>query len=153
MNAYIGTKLTFARPMTRAEYNAYRGWELPADESGADAGMLVEYVDGGQANHPAHKGYISWSPMDVFNRAYRPSTGITFGLALEVMKMGKRVARAGWNGKGMWVRYVHALLYTVDGLELETQRSWLGMKTVNGEFVPWVASQTDLLAEDWEIVE
>ncbi len=70
--AYTGTKDVFARPMTRAEYNVYRGWELPADEDGNDKGYLVEYVDGGKSNHPAHAGYISWSPADVFARAYSP---------------------------------------------------------------------------------
>ena len=59
MNTYIGTKIIRARPMTRAEYNTYRGWELPANENGADEGMLVEYFDGGQANDSRHEGYIS----------------------------------------------------------------------------------------------
>lgn len=68
---FVGTKSVLARPMTRAEYNAYRGWELPANENGADEGMLVEYVDGGKANDERHVGYISWSPLDVFQRAYR----------------------------------------------------------------------------------
>jgi hypothetical protein len=67
---YTGTKTVLARPMTRGDYNAYRGWEVPADENPADEGYLVEYVDGGKANHPAHAGYISWSPADVFARAY-----------------------------------------------------------------------------------
>ena len=72
MKPYIGTKLINAIDMTRAAYNILRGWELPADENGDDAGYLVEYVDGGQANHPNFKGYISWSPKDVFERAYKP---------------------------------------------------------------------------------
>ena len=73
MNAklYEGTKRLTAQPMTRGEYNAYRGWEVPADENPADAGYLVEYLDGGKSNHPAHAGYISWSPVDVFERAYK----------------------------------------------------------------------------------
>lgn len=153
MNTFIGTKVIQAKPMTRQEYNDYRGWQLPADENGYDAGMLVEYVDGGKANDARHAGYISWSPMDVFHRAYRPVTGMTFGLALEVMKMGKRVARAGWNGKGMWIRYVHSLLHTVDGVEPDALLPWIGMKTADSKFVPWLASQTDMLAEDWEIAE
>lgn len=153
MNTYVGTKLILAKPMTRQEYNDFRGWTLPEDENGQDAGMLVEYVDGGKPNHPAHKGYISWSPMDVFNRAYRPVTGMTFGLALEVLKMGKCVARAGWNGKGMWIWHVPAATYAVSGVSEDALRPWIGMKTVDNQLVPWVASQTDLLAEDWEIVE
>lgn len=72
MQHYIGTKQIKAQPMTRAAYNEYRGWELPADEEGSDEGYLVEYLDGGQANHPNHEGYISWSPKAVFERAYIP---------------------------------------------------------------------------------
>jgi hypothetical protein len=59
--------------MTRGEYNAYRGWEVPANEDPADAGYLVEYEDGGKANDSRHAGYISWSPADVFERTYRES--------------------------------------------------------------------------------
>lgn len=73
---FIGVKIIKAEPMTRAQYNAYRGWELPADENGADEGFLVEYLDGGKANTPDRKGYVSWSPKDVFERAYRPVSGL-----------------------------------------------------------------------------
>jgi hypothetical protein len=70
MQMYIGTKQIIATPMDRLAYTQYRGWELPADEDGSDEGYLVEYLDGGQPNHPDHKGYISWSPKDVFERTY-----------------------------------------------------------------------------------
>jgi hypothetical protein len=68
---YIGTKTVHASPMTRLAYNEYRGWPLPADENGDDAGFLVEYVDGGKSNDSRHAGYISWSPADVFQRSYK----------------------------------------------------------------------------------
>lgn len=48
--------------MNRLEYSQFRGWELPADENGADQGLLVEYVDGGKANTAEYAGYVSWSP-------------------------------------------------------------------------------------------
>ena len=70
MKQYIGTKIINALPMTRLAYNELRGWELPQDENGEDEGFLVEYLDGGQANHPDYAGYISWSPKDVFEKAY-----------------------------------------------------------------------------------
>lgn len=70
MQLYVGTKTLKARPMSRGEYNTYRGWEIPADENPQDAGYLVEYTDGGKANHPDHEGYISWSPAEVFDKAY-----------------------------------------------------------------------------------
>lgn len=164
MNLYIGTKLVHAEPMTRAEYNSYRGWELPADEDGTDAGMLVEYVDGGKQNDSRHKGYISWSPLDVFERAYRPTTGMTFGMAIEALKAGKKVSRAGWNGKGMWLGLVTPkdderapgkIDYAIFGLAgaVGPCLPWIGMRTADDKFVPWLASQTDMLAEDWELVE
>jgi hypothetical protein len=67
---FIGTKMIKAVAMTRLAYNQYRGWDLPADEHGADEGYLVEYTDGGKPNHPAHIGYISWSPAEQFEAAY-----------------------------------------------------------------------------------
>ena len=67
---YIGTKIILALAMSRLAYNEYRGWDLPADENGADEGYLVEYTDGGAPNHPAHAGYISWSPKAQFDAGY-----------------------------------------------------------------------------------
>ncbi len=70
---YTGVKRIFATPMNRKEYIDYRGWELPADENGADEGYLVEYEQSETSpnvNHRNHKGYISWSPKDVFEEAY-----------------------------------------------------------------------------------
>lgn len=162
MQTYIGTKIIRALPMTRQEYNNYRGWQLPADEDGDDDGFLVEHFDGGSANDSRHAGYISWSPKDVFERATSPTEGLTFGLAVEALKSGKRVARAGWNGKGMWLELVNAKDYSVHGIPAVTEPGangyfkrlpWIGMKTAGDEFVPWLASQTDVLAEDWRAVE
>jgi hypothetical protein len=80
-----------------------------------------------------------------------------FGDAIRALKEGKRVARAGWNGKSMWLCYVSAEAYDVG---VRTMRGvdkflpWIGMKTADGGFVPWLASQTDMLAEDWaEVAE
>lgn len=173
MQLHIGTKMVTAKPMTRQAYNDYRGWVLPADENGADDGYLVEYLDGGKPNHPDHAGYISWSPKAQFDAAYRPTSGMTFGLAIEVMKAGKRVARAGWNGKGMWLRliqpygahpdnggdpsgsYFNPYFKASDNNihAIGTMLPWVGMKTADNGFVPWLASQTDMLAEDWKVVE
>lgn len=72
MNKFIGTKIVKAEPMTRAAYNEFRGWQLPADENGSDEGYLVEYTDGGKPNVPGREGYVSWSPKEQFDRAYRP---------------------------------------------------------------------------------
>jgi hypothetical protein len=91
MNTYIGTKIVKANPMTRLEYNKLRGWELPVDENGSDEGYLVEYVDGGKPNHSAYKGYISWSPKDVFERAYAKSDGLTSDTLLKHLELGAKL--------------------------------------------------------------
>jgi hypothetical protein len=160
---YIGTKVINAWPMTRGEYNEYRNWNAPEGEDQTVAGYLVEYVNGGQANHPEHVGYISWSPTDVFENTYRPATAMSFGLAIEAMRQGGRVTRFGWNGKGMFLYYVPANRYppttpagemlaadSPDGLV--AYGGYIAMKTAGGEVVPWLASQTDVLATDWSIV-
>ncbi|WP_230202564.1 DUF2829 domain-containing protein [Paenibacillus ihumii] len=78
-----------------------------------------------------------------------------FGQAIEVLKQGEKVARKGWNEKGMWLTLVPAWSYNPSGsvpsLGLE-KLSWIGMKTADDKFVPWLASQTDMLSEDWTIV-
>lgn len=163
MQQFYGTKKIAARPMTRAEYNTYRGWELPADEDGADEGYLVEYLDGGKSNHPDHAGYISWSPKAQFDAAYQPLTGLSFGHAVEALKDGKKVARAGWNGKGMFLYFVPANSYPASGNTLGTMKgvfpddmvpygAYIAMKTAQDNVVPWLASQTDVLANDWQVI-
>lgn len=160
MATYLGTKLINAMPMRRQEYNDFRGWDLPEGENGADEGFLVEYIDGGTPNTIAFKGYVSWSPLEVFRKAYRPATGMTFGDAIEALKIGKRVARAGWNGKGMWLFIIQgsndiAKLHGYgfgEMLNEPTFRDAIFMRTVDNQLVPWTASQTDILAEDWSVV-
>jgi hypothetical protein len=159
MAAYIGTKLIDATPMTRLEYNNLRSWQLPADENGDDEGYLVEYVDGGQANHTDYKGYISWSPKDIFERSYRPVGGMTFGLALELLKKGARIARHGWNGKGMFVYLVPADSYPAKTEvaknffgESVPYNAYMAIKNVNDTVSTWVPSVNDCLSEDWIVL-
>jgi hypothetical protein len=85
-----------------------------------------------------------------------PNNHFNFGMALSYLKTGNKVARAGWNGKDMWL-----LLVPEDRWHTSVGPShvanahrlpWIGMKTADGGFVPWLASQTDMLAADWERV-
>jgi hypothetical protein len=69
-----------------------------------------------------------------------------FGNALNALKSGHSVARSGWNGKGMWLR-----LQRPDD-DSKMTLPYIYMSTAQGDLVPWLASQTDMLAEDWEIV-
>lgn len=90
------------------------------------------------------------------------ATGLRFGQAVELLKKGVKVARAGWNGKGMWLSYVSGTNYDVGcgavgydpNVDSKVELSpWIGMKTADGKYVPWLASQTDVLAEDWVTVK
>ena len=104
MKNYIGTKLINAKPMDRLAYNVFRGWKLPSNENGTDEGYLVEYLDGGKPNTDSYEGYVSWSPKEQFDNAYKESGNLSFGDAIVYMKAGFKVARKGWNGKNMWMR-------------------------------------------------
>jgi len=146
---YIGTKIIEARPMTLGEYNLYRSWKIPDDEDPCRKGYLVIYQD----------GYESWSPATVFEEAYRLCDAMTFGLAIEAMKKGKKVARAGWNGKDMFIFLREGRQITgvapdsPMGGDFES-RGHFCMKDAQGLcVVGWLASQTDMIAEDWFMVE
>jgi len=75
MKTYIGTKVIKAKPMTKKEYCDYRGWPIPPNEDPKEAIMLVEYPEDplSKPNHGFHKGYISMSPLHVFEKAYKPA--------------------------------------------------------------------------------
>ena len=126
MKTYIGTKIIQAEPEAKDGKEGYK----------------VVYPD----------GYTSWSPAYAFEEAYRLSDGLTFGLAIESMRKGKRVTRSGWNGKDMWLE-----------LQMPDENSKMNLPYVYlnypdnaintpGAKVPWLASQTDMLANDWFIV-
>jgi Protein of unknown function (DUF2829) len=145
---YIGTKEVYA-------------WESDKD---GKPGYGVQYED----------GYTSWSPKEAFEKAYRISEpgmpqSLTFGDALHYLKQGRKVSRAGWNGKGMWLALspghdmVHAgnfysqananYAYSQTGRHVKVLPC-ITMKTNTGEIlIGWLASQSDMLAEDWNIVE
>ena len=150
MKKYIGTKMIEAKPMNRGDYNAYRGWTIPENENQADEGYLVVYTDS--------DNYESWSPKDVFDRAYRSCNGgMTFGGALELLKMGFKVARKGWNGKEQYIQLATGISYkSADGEIVNCEHDAIGNKAIafvgtSGIQIGWLASQADMLAEDWGI--
>lgn len=92
----------------------------------------------------------------------RRNIALSFGEAIEMLEAGKKVARYGWNGKGMWLSLVTPRDYADYGVTpvLSIHHAaydydiapWIGMKTADNKFVPWLASQADILAKDWSIV-
>jgi hypothetical protein len=134
-----------------------RGSVVSIDTTGEITTTTVQYDGGALAEYP---GQSPWSS------GHRPLLDrLDFGEALSALKSGKRVARAGWNSKGMWLGLVNdwhpmstPTWATEQGAGAGVMRDvrmspWIGMKTADGCFVPWLASQTDVLAKDWEVLE
>ena len=152
MDTYLGFLAVNAKPMTRQEYNDLCGWTLSDDQDGDDVGYLVQ----DQVTE-----HIDWQSKAVFNKIFRNNGNITFSDALEVMKRGGRVSRSGWNGKGMFIFLVPGSTFQVNREPLMSilgegttvhYHGHVDMRTADGMIVPWLCSQTDMLAEDWSIV-
>lgn len=87
--------------------------------------------------------------------------GLDFGVALRAAKEGKRIARKGWNGVGMFVYYVPSAKYPAMtevakkhfGNTDVQYRAYLALKTAQGDVATWAPSGSDTLAEDWEILD
>ena len=157
---YIGTKLVIAQALCLGAYNQLRGWTMPEGEDPNAPGYLVEYTDGGKPNHPDHAGYISWSPADVFEKSYKATDGMPFGLALELVKAGKTIRRKGWNGAGQFVYMVtgdklaSALGYGFgEYLNEPTFSPMLVLRNTQNRLNSWVPSTGDLFANDWELAQ
>jgi len=93
----------------------------------------------------------------------RDTPNFCFSTALRLLKENKKVARSGWNGKGMWLCLSPGGVVPFEQLWAPHNRQfaaeqpngraevlpYITMKTADNKIVPWLASQTDLLAEDW----
>jgi len=165
MQKYIGVKIVGAVPMTLGDYNKSKGWTIPADEDPNRKGYQVAHSD----------DYVSWCPKEQFEEANRPCDAMSFGHALEALKKGLKVCRAGWNGKGMYVAIQPGTMIMAeqarggvakciaeeygerlmkDDERLITICPHIDMRAADGTcVVGWLASQTDMLADDWQIVE
>ena len=150
MKKYIGVKEIEAQQLTKAGFKAITGkkHEITSEDNETE-GYFIVYPD----------GYESWSPQDVFEAAYRETTGLTFGLAVEAAKKGAKIARTGWNGVGMYGYYVPDTVRaplsdeepTFDGMV--RFRRHLMLKTAQNDIAHWAPSGSDVLADDWMIVE
>ena len=152
---YLGSKLVQAWPAVRITTrdgkfeHAEIGDVVDPNAQKVEEGYRVQYDD----------GYRSWSPKAVFERSYRPTTGLSFGLAIEAAKMGKKIARAGWNGKNQYVELAYCISYKNNAAEVvNVNHCNIGNKALafvgtSGVQMGWLASQADMLADDWQIVE
>lgn len=138
MKEFIGTKIVNAEP-------AQKHLCTTDDCEEGIEGYKVVYPD----------GYESWSPKEVFEKAYKQSGNLSFGDAIHYLKLRHKVARKGWNGKGIFLELQvpdkHSKM-TSPYIYIDTT----GLQTDNPNapksLVPWLASQTDMLADDWCII-
>lgn len=149
MKRYIGTKIIYAEPAFRCHGKIYPKTGSYPKSMDLEDGYRVRYPD----------GYESWSPKDVFEEAYRLTEGMPFGLAIEAAKKGKKIARAGWNGKSQYVELAYCISYKNNAAEIvNVNHCNIGNKALafvgtSGVQMGWLASQADMLADDWYIVE
>lgn len=150
--SYIGTKRIDAEPMIRGEYAKLSGRNSILTEKGeseSDKGYHVRYPD----------GYESWCPKSAFDAAYRKSGNMTFGHAIELLKLGCKMARKGWNGKSQYIElatnisYINACKDCVNANHDAIGNAAIAFVGTSGVQLGWLASQADMLAEDWHIVE
>ena len=122
-------------------YNQFRWWKIPENENPEREGYLVQYPD----------GYISWSPKEVFEEAYRENGQMNFGHALEFLKQGKRVCRSGWNDK------IFVFMRSPDNekyAEVQIQLPASLYLYANGKIISeWTCSQENMFAEDWMVLD
>lgn len=155
MKQYIGTKIIEAEPAYRC-MDGQGHITITDDPSEAfpnfpsvEDGYRVRYAD----------GYVSWSPKEAFEEAYRPTDAMNFGLAIEAAKRGAKIARRGWNGKGQYVELASAISYVTPGGEtVNAEHEAIGNRAFafvgsSGVQMGWLASQADMLADDWHIVK
>ena len=126
--------------------------QLPGDQDGKFAGSYISI----QISPGVTRVWVP-SPRDIFAqdwervqlppenpRMFDSDSSITFGEAILLLKDGYKVTRKGWNGNGMYLEL------QVPDAHSKMSRPYIYMKTVDDELVPWVASQSDILVNDWD---
>lgn len=164
---YIRLNEVEAEPMKFGEFKEKfpKSGGANVERNAEDDGYVITYRKG-EANE-----YVSWCPKAEFDAVSRPTDGMTFGMAIEMMKRGRKVARKGWNGKGMmiWLNPEETLNAEQCNDEMLRQLindnggEILGLGTIcmythdstgrKAILVGWLASQSDMICEDWVVVE
>jgi hypothetical protein len=97
--------------------------------------------------------------MEISDRPIKVTSGLDFGSAIQLMKDGKQLQRAGWNGKNQYIELAKNISYTNSkGEVINVNHDAIGNQAIafvgtSGVQLGWLASQADMLAEDWQIVE
>lgn len=150
---YIGTKIINCMPATKGEFMDIKGLDGNTLEDPTEEGYIVIYEN----------NYMSWSPKGVFENAYTNLTeGLSYSHALFLINKGHKLSRKGWNGKNMFVFLVPGSEFKVnrppllgifpEGTDI-TYRAHLDMVYADGTVGVWLANHSDMLVNDWFIVE
>lgn len=103
-------------------------------------------------------GDLTWLSCEEFAKNYRKVKKMSFGLAIEAVKRGAKIARAGWNGKNQYVELMYCVSYknsadeVVNANHCNIGNKALAFVGTSGVQIGWLASQADMLADDWMIV-
>lgn len=139
MKTYIGTKIIEAEPAVRITGDDFAKIVQPVDQP-IPAGATVE--EGYRVRYP--DGYKSWSPKEAFEEAYRPVSGVNFGLALEAMKKGLGARLPKWKPD-----VVIRAQYPDEHSKMTAP--YLYVESRFGR-VPWKETMIELFSDEWEIV-
>ena len=152
---YIRSHIVEAEPCTLGEWEAKTGkkWN-EADRPRSDEGYKCDYPD----------GYSGWCPKAEFEKVSSPVENMTFGQAIDACRYrGAKIQRVNWNGEGQFVRFEYITAYEDGGRANPYERTigsdcfvfhFVNRKTgETGIQVGWLASQADMAASDWRIVE
>ena len=137
---YIGTRIINAEKC--------RAWQSVGNHILGDEGYKIELND-----------YTLWSPKDVFEKYYHCMDGLPFGFAIEAVKNGFKAQRKGWNGKNQYIELATNVSYiNHDGETMNVNHEQMGNKSIafvgtSGTQLGWLASQADMLSEDWIILK
>ena len=162
MQKYIRCHIVEAKPCTLGEWEQETGrtWNEP-DRPRTEEGYKCDYPS----------GYSGWCPKGEFDKVSRPIDGMTFGMAIEALKNGYKVTRRGWNGKGMFLWLKPATTVKAEYCKDEMLKELveanggeiLGLGTIcmythdstgrKAILTGWLASQSDMLSDDWVVVD
>lgn len=166
LKKYIGTKIVEARPMNEIDAESIGYARKNSDNHEWRNGYHVRYTN------PDGSFYDSWSPKNVFEKAYHEAKGINFGEIIGSLKTGLAVRRKGWNGKGLFVvkqipSHIESdAIPNIQSLPQSAKNILINRETPHIDYTnqmliinpdgradSWVPSSSDIFAEDWEVID
>lgn len=166
MKTYIGITVAQAKPAKMVNGFIWPdGMPIPVEDPRPRLGLPCEQG----SNTVVQEGYTfigdskypEFVEKDKFEKRFTPAENISFSYALDALKRGGRIARKGWNGKGMYVFLADNVEFSTEADISEFENSEDGvytsemmvLRTAQGTFQPgWLATQSDILADDWYVL-